>query len=418
MKPAVCYLYSVFLAILTPVTNISLAAEDLTVAVSEDAEIAIERYPASGKHLVLLLAPEYGFRENHRVLARRLAEQHIEVWMTSIAESLFMTLGTSSIRKLDGQYVAAVIKHAYKTTGKKITVAGDSYASISVLRGIHQWQSKKQSGPYLTGAILFTPHAHAYIPSLGLPPVYVPVVSSTNVPVVIFQSENSATAGQFMTLLENLQQHRNPVYAKKLPDVISMFYSNPPTKEMQSNMSTMTGDIRKVIELMEKHNLPEHPVPIKATIKNKSGLDITLNAYKGGNTPLPIRLTDVNGKTVVKDNFKGKVTLVNFWATWCPPCVKEIPSLNRLKAKMSGLPFELISINYAEEKETIRKFMQEVKVEFPVLLDTEGEFSKQSKVIVFPSTYVIDTNGIIRYGVNAAIEWDDPELIRTLKSLL
>ncbi|MCW9030916.1 MAG: TlpA family protein disulfide reductase, partial [Gammaproteobacteria bacterium] len=122
--------------------------------------------------------------------------------------------------------------------------------------------------------------------------------------------------------------------------------------------------------------------------------------------------------TVSKNNYKGQVTVINFWATWCRPCVEEIPSLNRLKQKMAGLPFELISINYAEDKKTILEFMRMVKVEFPVLLDQEGNFAKQWNVIAYPSTFVIDKNGKIQYGVNAAIEWDDPELIKQLKTLL
>ena len=91
--------------------------------------------------------------------------------------------------------------------------------------------------------------------------------------------------------------------------------------------------------------------------------------------------------------------------------------MNRLKMKMSDFPFELISINYAEDSQTILDFMKEVNVEFPVLLDPEGNFAKQWQVITYPSTFVIDTQGKIKYGVNAAIEWDDPEFIEKIKSL-
>jgi len=85
---------------------------------------------------------------------------------------------------------------------------------------------------------------------------------------------------------------------------------------------------------------------------------------------------------------------------------------------MKGLPFELISINYAEDTKTILEFMKKVKVEFPVLLDKDGGFAKKWNVITYPSTFVIDKNGDIKYGVNAAIEWDSPEFIKKIKSLL
>ena len=85
---------------------------------------------------------------------------------------------------------------------------------------------------------------------------------------------------------------------------------------------------------------------------------------------------------------------------------------------MAGRPFELISINYAESRDTVAKFLERVEVDFPVLLDEDGSYAKRWNVISYPSTFVIDTSGSIRYGVNAAIEWDAPELIDKIDSLL
>ena len=77
-----------------------------------------------------------------------------------------------------------------------------------------------------------------------------------------------------------------------------------------------------------------------------------------------------------------------------------------------------ITINYAEDNKTILDFMKKINVEFPVLMDQDGNFAKKWNVITYPSTFVIDKNGKIIYGVNAAIEWDDPEFIEKIKSLL
>jgi thiol-disulfide isomerase/thioredoxin len=172
---------------------------------------------------------------------------------------------------------------------------------------------------------------------------------------------------------------------------MSLFYEQPPTINMINNLKTLPGNIGTMIALLEKHQVPPEPVPLKKTIKNKSGIDITHKEFKGNNIPVAIKLQDINGNTLTKDDFTGKITLINFWATWCAPCIEEIPSLNRLKNKMAGLPFELISINYAENKKTIKDFMKEVNVEFPVLLDHNGDFAKKFNVIVYPSTFVIDT---------------------------
>jgi len=85
---------------------------------------------------------------------------------------------------------------------------------------------------------------------------------------------------------------------------------------------------------------------------------------------------------------------------------------------MQGSAFELISINYAEDQKTILDFMDKVKVEFPVLLDQEGAFANKWNIIAYPSTFVIGKDGKIKYGVNAAIEWDSPEVIAEINALL
>ena len=142
-----------------------------------------------------------------------------------------------------------------------------------------------------------------------------------------------------------------------------------------------------------------------------------LSSFAGNPLPPAIDLLDASGQRVKLHDYRGKITVVNFWASWCPPCVEEIPSLNRLREQMQGQPFELISINYADNPEKIHEFMNRVNVQFPVLIDPNGKLSQQWNVIGFPSTFVIGKDGKILYGVNAAIQWDAPEVINALKAL-
>lgn len=398
--------------------TVSYAEDEITVAISTDIEISVERFPSTGKYLILWLAPDYGIREGHRSLARLIAKQGIEVWQANIVESLFLPQASSSLKKLDGKYVADLIEHAHKSTNKKIVVLGDAYAAISALRGAHQWQQRKHAASYFIGAILFSPYLYSSIPPLGQLPEYIPIVASTNIPIMIYQSNQSGTYGQFNVLREKLSQHNNPVYTQIITKVMSLFYTEKPTNKMLKQALQISKNIKKIIPLLEKHKVPEKTIALTKTKQVKSGIDIYLKEYQGDISPLAINLNNTQGNNVVKTNFKNQITIINFWATWCPPCVKEIPSLNRLKYKMKDFPFELISINYAEDKETILKFMQKVKVDFPVLLDPDGSFAKKWNVITYPSTFVIDKKGIIKYGVNAAIEWDSPEFIEKIKTLL
>ena len=415
---------SIFLALFSLITysNTCYSQTDITVTTQSDIEINVDRFTSpsnktAGNYLILWIAPEYGFRVNHRSMAQLLTEQNIEVWQSNIVESLFMPQGSTSLKQLDGNNIADLIEYAHKKTGKKIIVAGDSYASVSALIGAHQWQSRNISSPYLVGAILFSPYSYAYIPSLGVDPEYMPIINATNIPLMIYQTKSSGSINQFGSLLEKLQQHNNPVYTKMIPDIMSLFYNENPTDTIKNHLKAVAPNIKKMIGLLEKQTVPANPVSLTNRKKIKSGIDIDLIKFKGDTTPLPINLLDAHGKAFNRTNFKNRVTVVNFWATWCPPCVEEIPSLNRLKEKMKGKPFDLISINYAEDKQVILDFLKDVDVDYPVLMDENGGFAKKWNVITYPSTFLIDKNGKIIYGVNSAIIWDAPEVIDIIDTL-
>ena len=126
----------------------------------------------------------------------------------------------------------------------------------------------------------------------------------------------------------------------------------------------------------------------------------------------------LNGKPLGTEEVKGKLVLLNFWATWCPPCLHEIPSLNRLVRKMQGKPLRLVSIDFGEPQKNVTDFLKKVQVDFPVLLDSDGSISNAWKVVVLPSTFVIGKDGRIVYGINASIEWDSPEIIALLNKLM
>ena len=130
-------------------------------------------------------------------------------------------------------------------------------------------------------------------------------------------------------------------------------------------------------------------------------------------------LKGIDGKTYDLSSFKGQVVLVNFWATWCGPCVKEIPSLNRLVEKMQGTNFQLLSVDIKEHKRRIKSFFDrlELKQGFPVLMDRDGKASKAWKVYAYPSTFLIDKAGTIRYAKRGAMEWDDQDVIDTITAL-
>ncbi len=140
--------------------------------------------------------------------------------------------------------------------------------------------------------------------------------------------------------------------------------------------------------------------------------------------PLPLKpapalhLTTLDGAKVDLERLRGRVVVVNFWAVWCPPCRKEMPSMGRLAQQFADRPFTLLGVNAGDTPEDIRSFLQQVPVSFPILLDAEGSQLKPWQVFAFPTSYVVDKRGRLRLGLFGSIEWDSPEAIAQLEALL
>ena len=142
-----------------------------------------------------------------------------------------------------------------------------------------------------------------------------------------------------------------------------------------------------------------------------------LKPYKG--KPLPdFSLMDLKGEKHSLSDYKGKVVLLNFWATWCPPCVKEMPSMQRLQDKYQSKDFEILAVNMGEDSTTIEIFLQKMTLNFPILLDSDGAILKQWKIFAFPTTFLVDREGNIAYALFGGLEWDSPEAVAVVDELM
>jgi peroxiredoxin len=129
-------------------------------------------------------------------------------------------------------------------------------------------------------------------------------------------------------------------------------------------------------------------------------------------------LEDMQGVTHSLADYQGKVMIVNFWATWCPPCVKEMPSLQRAWEQLRGEDIGVLAINMGEQKQAIEGFIQKHPVELPILLDKDFDMADAWAVSGLPTTYVVDPEGQIVFQVIGEREWDDPDLLEEIRGLL
>ena len=142
-----------------------------------------------------------------------------------------------------------------------------------------------------------------------------------------------------------------------------------------------------------------------------------LRAWTGGATP-PLVLQDLDGRPHRLADYRGKVVLINFWATWCAPCLAEMPSISKLRASLAGQPFAVLAVNLAEPESRIRRFMEQVPLDFPVLLDRDTAAAKAWKARILPASFVVDPDGRIRYSVLGEIDWTEARVRKAIQALL
>lgn len=136
--------------------------------------------------------------------------------------------------------------------------------------------------------------------------------------------------------------------------------------------------------------------------------------------PIPapsFTLKDMDGNIHKLADYRGQVTVANFWATWCPPCREEMPSMERAWKQLKKENIAMLAINVGEDADTIFTFTADYPVSFPLLMDQDSSVINEWPVRGLPTTFVLDKQGRIVYRVIGGREWDHPQLIEMLIEL-
>jgi peroxiredoxin len=141
-------------------------------------------------------------------------------------------------------------------------------------------------------------------------------------------------------------------------------------------------------------------------------------APKEGEAAPDFKLTSLSDGEVRLSDLRGKVVLVNFWASWCSHCRDEIPSLVNLNTAMSGKNFRMIAISIDKGgMDVISPFFNKLGISLPTLFDQDGSVGKSYGITGVPETFIVDKNGIIRKKVVGPIDWSAPDTIRYINDL-
>jgi peroxiredoxin len=131
-------------------------------------------------------------------------------------------------------------------------------------------------------------------------------------------------------------------------------------------------------------------------------------------------LMNMDDEKVSLADFKGKVVMINFWATWCPPCVREMPSMERLHNKLDDNAFSVIAINQMEDPDTVFAFTGQLELDptFDILFDRDSKVSYAYGVHGLPTTYLIDKQGRIRYRAVGGRLFDHEAVVKIIQQLI
>jgi len=401
-----------------------LQAEISTSAtLSSDAEINYTVYKAEGTQLLLWFYSEAGPQTSDKILADKLSKLGIEVWLIDLFDSYFLPIALSSMDKIPARDISELFETAHQQSGKTITAVSTGRSAIPLLRAVREHQISLSGSNALRGLMLISPKFYTKTPEPGKEGTLMPVVSNSNVLLFVIQPKQSPWFWKLDKTIPALEKSGSDVYLQVINGVRDRFYFRP---DATTGEKEVTNKLSHLI-----HNamtaLYNHPEKIRQPGQNNSiqpkavntKKEKSLQPHKGKTQPPELELLTVKDKTINLKHLKGKVVLVNFWASWCPPCVHEMPSMQRIQDHFKKDKFVILGVNMAEDKQTIKSFIKKkVAVDFPLLMDTDGDALKRWQVFAFPTSYLIDKNGNIRYSLFGSIEWDTQETMAIIEKLI
>ena len=148
---------------------------------------------------------------------------------------------------------------------------------------------------------------------------------------------------------------------------------------------------------------------------NPSSVPLIAKGLRAPNFSLP----GLDGRMVSLTDYKGKVVLLNIWATWCPPCVEEMPSMEKLYQELQGEGFEILAVSIDESgAQDMLPFMKKHKLSFPALIDSKGTLKGLYQTTGVPESFIIDKDGILVEKVIGPRNWAIPEAIGFFRNLI
>ncbi len=399
------------------------AAIDSEAVISADGtEITFDRYSAAGATLFIWLPSEAGIQESERRTAEVLAAAGHETWLVDLFASRFLPVAASSLDRIPAADITSLISAA-QAQKHQVFLISSGRGSLPLLRGLHQWQLQHPRSLKNPAAILLSPKFYYETPDPGQAARLLPIVKHTNAALFIIQPLQSPWRWKLGQTVPALEQSGSDVYLRLLPNVRDRFYFRPDATEQEQalgrQLPTLILQAARLLDAWPDRTRRVTPLKQDIAPLPTGKKERELKVYAGDPSPPALRLTGLDNRSYDLRHYRGQVVLVNFWASWCPPCVHEMPSMERLQNRLQDRPFTILAVNMAEDRQTINEFLNtKVKVTFPILLDSDGDALKRWDVFAFPTSYIIGKQGKIRYALFGSVDWERPDILDKIELLV
>jgi peroxiredoxin len=395
-----------------------VSAKEVVVSATHAVEIIVQQIPAKGQHLVVMIPSRQGFDAGYEQLSQRLTTEGVEVWLPDLFESYVRAPSESALNAVPPDDVALVLSQAAQS-GKHVHLMAFGRGAPLALNSWRAWQTLQPAQVLRGGVLLVSPNLVTKTPDPGQAVEYLSSVEAMNAPVWIFQPQRSPYFADIQTLVAKLSVGGASVWLEALPDMRDrFFYRADANAQEQVYAFDFAAKIGQAMTLMAQDKQQRLVAPmnsVTATQKQQANTGKLLSIQQAAP---PLTLPDMQGQQQSLSALKGQVVLLNFWASWCPPCVHEMPSMQRLIDAKASQGLALVAVNLGEDAASIAAFSAQHQLRFPIWRDEDQQTAKAWKVFAYPTSFLIDRKGQVRFALAGGADWTAASLVEQVDMLL
>lgn len=318
----------------------------------ETYPVQIVKAQGSAERLYLWINEPYPANNGDAIVSEGLSRSG-DVWFIDVADALFILREKTGYRNLTGDFLLPLFKQIFLQYDEVVVISSD-VSSVPVLRALRHWQAlvDQSHRNKLINVVLMFPSLYVNTPAAGESRALFPIAKSTALPITIIQPERGSQANTIQETARTLISGGSLVDIHRISNGVDGYYRYQNIEQM----SKLTGElipqlVAKKQKIAKQISFQVPAMRADETLENPP-LSQRVTGIKELHEPAriqDIRLKDYQGKDVdLLRDYRGKTLLINFWATWCPPCVEEIPSMNEALRALGKEKFEIVSISFRD----------------------------------------------------------------------